>query len=68
MAGHPFRTGALAIIASELMFASMGAAVKAVSVELPLEMTVFLRNLLGAAVVAPLLMRGGVGGLLALRR
>ena len=51
---------ALLIIASELMFASMGAAVKAVSVSLPPEMTVFMRNLFGVAAVLPFLLHRGV--------
>ncbi len=52
----PHLHAALLIVASELMFASMGAAVKAVSVTLPPEMTVFMRNLFGMAVVLPLLL------------
>ena len=51
---------ALLIIASELMFASMGAAVKAVSVSLPPEMTVFMRNLFGVAAVLPFLLHRGL--------
>ncbi len=39
--------GALFVLLSELMFASMGALVKTVSIELPNEVTVFLRNLIG---------------------
>lgn len=56
----PLLYGALMIVASEFMFASMGAAVKAVSITLPDEMTVFLRNLMGLLVVMPLLLRMGV--------
>ncbi len=55
--------GALLIIASEFMFAAMGAAVKAVSTSLPWEMTVFLRNLIGLFVILPLLLRRGLGNL-----
>ncbi len=47
--------GALFIVASELLFASMGAAVKAVSAELPSEVVVFMRNALGLAVLLPIL-------------
>lgn len=53
--------GALLILFSELMFASMGAAVKAASgLGLPNEMLVFMRNLLGLFVIVPLLLRYGV--------
>lgn len=55
----PLLYGALLIIASELLFASMGAAVKAVSATLPDAMSVFLRNLMGLLVVLPLLLRHG---------
>jgi len=55
--------GAAAIVASELSFASMGAAVKAASTSLPNEMIVFMRNAVGAAVLLPLLMRGGLPSL-----
>lgn len=52
--------GALFILLSELMFASMGAAVKAASgLGLPNEMLVFMRNLMGLFVIAPLLLRYG---------
>lgn len=52
--------GAVLIVASELMFATMGAAVKAASVTLPNEIIVFMRNLIGALIILPLLLRGGV--------
>lgn len=52
--------GAALIVASELMFATMGATVKAASVSLPNEMLVFMRNLFGALIILPLLLRGGV--------
>lgn len=55
--------GALFIVAAEIMFASMGAAVKAASTTLSNESIVFMRNLLGLAALAPLLGRGGMGGL-----
>lgn len=51
--------GSVCIVLSELMFASMGAAVKAVSMELPNEMLVFMRNLFGALLLLPLLSRYG---------
>lgn len=52
--------GAIFILLSELMFASMGAAVKAASgMGLPNEMLVFMRNLMGLFVIAPLLLRYG---------
>jgi len=55
--------GALLIMASELMFASMGALVKQASIELPNEMLVFMRNLMGLLILLPLMMRSGLGSL-----
>ncbi len=55
--------GALLIVASELMFASMGAAVKAVSAGLSNEMTVFMRNLMGLLILLPWLLHQGIGSL-----
>lgn len=56
--------GALFILLSELMFASMGAAVKAASgLGLPNEMLVFMRNMMGLFVIAPLLLRYGTAEL-----
>jgi drug/metabolite transporter (DMT)-like permease len=56
--------GAVFILLSELMFASMGAAVKAASgLGLPNEMLVFMRNLMGLFVIAPLLLRYGAAEL-----
>lgn len=56
--------GALFILLSELMFASMGAAVKAASgLGLPNEMLVFMRNLVGFFVIAPLLLQYGTAEL-----
>lgn len=46
--------GALFIIISELMFASMGAVVKHASLTLPSEMLVFARNIVGLLVLLPL--------------
>ena len=55
--------GALLIMASELMFASMGALVKQASVSLPNEMLVFMRNFMGLLILLPVLLRGGLGTL-----
>lgn len=55
--------GAVLIMASEGMFAAMGAVVKAVSVGLPAEVVVFMRNLFGLALLLPLLVRHGPGHL-----
>ena len=53
--------GALLILLSELMFASMGATVKAAAaMGLSNEMLVFMRNLLGLFIIAPLLLRYGI--------
>ncbi len=52
-----FVLGAALIVASELMFASMGATVKAVSAELPTEVVVFMRGLFGVLILLPLLLR-----------
>ena len=52
-----FILGAVLIVASELLFASMGATVKAVSVELPTEVVVFMRGLFGVLILLPLLLR-----------
>lgn len=49
--------GALLIIASELMFASMGACVKALSTSLSNEMTVFMRNIFGLMLLSPIILR-----------
>jgi drug/metabolite transporter (DMT)-like permease len=54
---------ALFVAASELMFASMGAAVKAASAQLPNEVVVFFRNLFGLMALVPWLLRGGLEGL-----
>lgn len=55
--------GALLILLSELMFASMGATVKAVTTALPSEMVVFMRCLFGLTLLIPLLWRGGLSKL-----
>jgi drug/metabolite transporter (DMT)-like permease len=54
---------ALLATASELMFVSMGATVRAVSMYLPNESIVFFRNLLGLGLILPWLLRRGVGNL-----
>ncbi|MGD8643323.1 MAG: DMT family transporter [Chromatiales bacterium] len=59
--------GAVLITASELLFATMGAAVKMASATLPNEMLVFMRNALGLAVVVPIVIHGGGLSLLATR-
>lgn len=51
--------GALLILASEFMFASMGACVKVASAGMPSEMIVFMRNLFGLVVIMPLVLRNG---------
>lgn len=52
---------AVFMIAGELMFASMGVGIRFVSDELPNELIVFFRNLLSLCLLAPWLLRGGVG-------
>lgn len=51
--------GAVLITASELLFATMGAAVKTVAAGLPLPMIVFCRSLFGLLPFLPLVVRGG---------
>jgi drug/metabolite transporter (DMT)-like permease len=55
--------GALLIVASELMFTSMGAAVKMAAAQLPNEVVVFFRNAFGLLALLPWLLRTGAGGL-----
>ena len=55
--------GALFILLAELMFASMGAGVKMVTADLPSEMAVFMRNLIGLALMTPLVWKLGHVGL-----
>jgi len=55
--------GALLILLSELMFASMGATVKVVTLELPSEMAVFMRSLFGLVVLVPLVWGRAAGHL-----
>jgi drug/metabolite transporter (DMT)-like permease len=55
--------GAALIIAGELCFASMGVGIRLVSGELPNAMIVFGRNLIGLMLLAPWLLRQGLGDL-----
>lgn len=52
-----FVLGATLIVVSELLFASMGATVKAVSTGLPTEVIVFMRGMFGVLILSPLLLR-----------
>ena len=53
--------GALFILCAELLFASMGATVKALSDSgIASEVSVFMRNLFGLIIISPLLFRGGM--------
>ena len=60
-----FVLGAGLIVASEFLFASMGATVKAVSIDLPTEVVVFMRGLFGVVILLPLLLRHLRKGVLA---
>jgi len=53
----PIVRGALLIIASEFMFASMGASIHFVALELDNEMIVFFRNLVGIILLLPWLIK-----------
>jgi len=55
--------GALLILISELMFASMGAVVKYASNTVSNEMLVFMRNLMGMLVMLPILLHSRAGSL-----
>lgn len=55
--------GALFILGSELVLASVGATVKAASEGLPFEMLVFFRNIFGLLALAPLLLRKEFSGI-----
>ncbi len=50
---NPLLFGALLIVTGELMFASMGVSIRFAAQNLPNEMVVFLRNLLGIALLLP---------------
>lgn len=51
------------VISGELMFASMGVAVRFAVVELPNEVIVFFCNLIGLLLLAPFLLRWGLAGI-----
>jgi drug/metabolite transporter (DMT)-like permease len=55
--------GAAFIVLGELCFASMGVGIRVVSAELPNEVIVFARNLLGLGLLLPWLLRRGLGNL-----
>lgn len=55
-----FLLGAGLIIASELMFVSMGAMVKVATADLPSAQVVFFRNLVGLLLLSPLILRYGI--------
>jgi drug/metabolite transporter (DMT)-like permease len=57
------RRAALYMVGAALLFAAMGAAVKAASRELPNTMVVFFRNAVGFAALLPWLLRGGLENL-----
>lgn len=57
------RRGALFMLLSELFFVLMGTQIRAVSDQMPNEMVVFFRNLIGLQILLPLLWRHGLGSL-----
>ena len=57
------RRAALYMVAAALLFAAMGAGVKAASRELPNTMVVFFRNAVGLVALLPWLLRGGLANL-----
>lgn len=64
--GRPLRPqrlllGAAFIVLGEFCFASMGVGIRIVSAELPNAMVVFGRNLIGLMLIAPWLLRHGLG-------
>lgn len=60
--GQNLLAGAVFVIAGELMFASMGVGIRFVAAELPNESVVFFRNLFSLFLLAPWILRSGVGG------
>jgi drug/metabolite transporter (DMT)-like permease len=60
---RPLLIGALCIILGELCFASMGVGVRMVAGQLPNEVVVFFRNVLGLLFLMPWLLRPGASGL-----
>lgn len=61
MSQRAFFLGASFILLGELCFATMGVAIRFVSEELDNELIVFARNLLGLLILAPWLLRHGLG-------
>jgi drug/metabolite transporter (DMT)-like permease len=57
------RRAAAYMVGAALLFAAMGAGVKAASRELPNSMVVFFRNAVGLLTLLPWLLRGGLGNL-----
>jgi drug/metabolite transporter (DMT)-like permease len=55
--------GALLVVSAELMFASMGVAIRIVAQEMPNAGIVFFRNLIGMSILLPLLLPSGWSGL-----
>ncbi|WP_435102559.1 DMT family transporter [Arhodomonas sp. AD133] len=60
---NPLIQGAALIILSEALLATMSAAIKVVSADLPNEMLVFFRNLFGLLIVLPVALRHGPSAL-----
>ena len=63
MKNNDFLFGAALILVSEIFLVLSGMVIKQLSGELPTEMIVFYRNLLGLALFIPWLMRNGAGAL-----
>jgi drug/metabolite transporter (DMT)-like permease len=63
MLAQDHHRGAAMVTLAALMFACMGASVKAVTVHLPNEMVVFFRSLFGLLVLVPWLAHSGMPGL-----
>ncbi|WP_151704721.1 DMT family transporter [Nitrincola alkalilacustris] len=57
---NPLLKGALLIIASEFCLVSSGIFIRQVSADLPTEVTVLMRNLLGLVVLLPLIFHAGI--------
>jgi drug/metabolite transporter (DMT)-like permease len=62
-ARNDLRRAAVYMIGAALLFAAMGAGVKAASRELPNSMVVFFRNAVGFVTLLPWLLRGGLANL-----
>lgn len=59
MPSHPLARGAALLVGSELCFSLMGAAIKAASPALSVEVLLFFRNAFAAAILLPWAARGG---------